>query len=244
MTTAECIAHYLESPCLNEDGEDNGTKLLPPLSDAELDELQKLYGCTFSTDVEELLRYCGGLEEGPMEFIEFKGSDADFVPPTLRGRFRTIALDGFGNFWFYWTTHVGPELGPIFYYQHEGPMLFYQADGIADFVRECIRFMTPPYASLIDDVHEFRIRPLRTLNDDLLNREAVNAQADQRLIDFAEPLPDDTLIYDFQNSKVGDGIDLAKFDVVALHSTLPILGLRRRKSFWEKLLVLFKPRHH
>lgn len=237
MSTAANISAYMTAPCLNEDGEEQGTKLLPPVSAPEILELQDVYGCSFTEEVQELLAFCGGLEEGPMEIIDFKGQEVDYILPTLRGRFRNIAPDGFGNFWFYWTSHVGPNLGPIFYYQHEGPMLFYQADCIGDFVRECIRFMTPPYTSLINDVHEFRLRQIRTLNNDLLSRDA--ASADHELEDFLRNLPADTLIYDFRTSKVGDGVDLAKLDVIGLHPKLPVLALRKRPGLIRRLSSIF-----
>ncbi len=242
MSTAKIISDYMAAPCPNEDGEEHGTKLLPALSATEISELETTYGCRFTEDVRELLMYCGGLEEGPMEIIDFRGSETDYLLPSLRGRFRTISPDGFGNFWFYWTSHVGPALGPVFYYQHEGPMIFYQSDGIGDFVRECIRFMTPPYASLIDDVHEFRLRPLRTLNDDLVSRDTVLARADHELSDFASHLPSDALIFDFRSSKVGDGVDLAKLHVIALHPKYPVLAVRRRLGLIGWLTSLIRPK--
>ena len=227
----------MANPCPGEDGEDLGTKLLPALSLPEILKLQEVYGCEFTEDVKELLAFCGGLEEGPMEIIDFKGEEVDYGLLSLKGHFRSIAPDGFGNFWFYWKSHVSPDLGPIFYYQHEGPMLFYQADSIGDFVRECIRFMTPPYASLIDDVHEFRLRPIRSLNDDLRPRAAV--EGSNELEDFLRSLPADALIYDFRTSKVGDGVDLAKLEVIGLHPKLPVLALRKRPGLIRRLFSIF-----
>lgn len=242
MSIAKIISDYMAAPCPNEDGEEHGTKLLPALSATEISELETTYGCRFTEDVRELLMYCGGLEAGPMEIIEFRGSETDYLMPSLRGRFRTISPDGFGNFWFYWTSHIGPALGPVFYYQHEGPMIFYQSDGIGDFVRECIRSMTPPYASLIDDVHEFRLRPFRTLNDDLVSRDTILARADHELSDFANHLPSDALIFDFRSSKVGDGVDLAILHVIALHPKYPVLAVRRRLGLLGWLTSLIRPK--
>lgn len=242
MSTARSISEYLSSPCPDEDGEERGTRLLPPLSATEISELEKAYGCIFTEDVRELLTYCGGLEHGPMERIEFGGSETDYLMPSLRGRFRSIAPDGFGNFWFYWTTHVGPGLGPVFYYQHEGPMIFHQSAGIGEFVHECIRLMTPPYVSLIDDVHEFRLRPIPTLIDDLISRDTALAGADHELVDFVRHLPSDALVFDFRSSKVGDGVDLARLQVIALHPKLPVLAVRRRVGLLGRLASFFRTR--
>lgn len=238
MTVVEEIRAYMAAPSHDEDGEDRGTRLLPPLSDAAIAEMERSYGCEFTAEVRALLAFCGGFEEGPMEIIEFKGEPVEYLLPALKGRFRSIASDGFGNFWFHWASYVNERLGPVYYYQHEGPMLIYQSDCIEAFVSECIRFMRPPYASLIDDVHEFRLRPIATFNRDLLTREMTIA-ADPSLAEFAAGVPEDSLFYDFRGAKTGDGVDLSKLDVVALHPVLPVLAAKPRKTLFGRIASIF-----
>ncbi|MGZ0657366.1 SMI1/KNR4 family protein [Coraliomargarita sp. W4R72] len=232
MNTLETITQYLKSPHPDEDGEDRGTKKLPGLSENEIETFERECGSNFTTDIKELLRNCGGLEEGPMEIIDFKGEMVDYLR-FGENRIKEISPDGFGNFWFYWLPHVSEELGPIFYYQHEGPMLFYQSHSLREFISECIRFMTPPYDSLIDDVHEFRIKRIQDLNSDLI--PITSYEVDPKTESFISSLQNDVLIYDFRNSKVGDGVDLQKLEVVEMHPDLPILAIRKRKSLFQKL---------
>lgn len=239
MSIVDCIQAYMDHPHPDEDGEDRGTKLLPPLTPGEIADYEKELGCTFTPAMRELLGYCGGFEEGPMEIIGFRGKAADYLLGPFRGRFRQIAPDGFGNFWFHWLPAVNGELGPVYYYQHEGPMLFFQSARLEDFVSECLRFMTPPYASLIDDVHEFRIKPINELNRDLREPGVVKGSEDPEIRDFLAGLPADALVQDFREARVGDGIDLAKLDVIALHPTLPLLAVKPRKGLLSGLASLF-----
>jgi hypothetical protein len=238
MNIVEQIKSYMAAPSPDEDGEDRGTRLLPPLSADEIATMERSFGCAFTPEVKALLEFCGGFEEGPMEIIEFKGEVADYLMPALNGRFYCIAPDGFGNFWFHWASCVNARLGPVYYYQHEGPMLMYQSDGIEAFVSECLRFMRPPYASLIDDVHEFRLRRTSTFNDDLKSRDAIrDARSD--LADFVAGFDEDVSFYDFRGAKPGDGVDLAKLNVIALHPDLPVLAVKKRKTLAGRIASLF-----
>ena len=238
MNIVDEIRAYMAAPSPDEDGEDRGTRLLPPLSTDEIAAMERSFGCTFTPEVKALLAFCGGFEEGPMEIIEFKGELADDLLPALNGRFHCIAPDGYGNVWFLWAPCVGERLGPVYYYQHEGPMLMFQCDGIEAFTSECLRFMRPPYDSLIDDVHEFRLRNMGTFNDDLKTRDAMR-DAKPDLADFVAGFDEDVSFYDFRGAKPGDGVDLANLDVVALHPDLPVLAVRKRKTLAGRIASLF-----
>lgn len=239
MDLAEALRAYLASPSLDEDGEDRGTRLLPPLSAAEIDDVARRCGGTLAPEVRALLAFSAGLEEGPMELIEFAGSEEKWYFPPLENRTFQIAPDGYGNVWCHWKTWTDGRLGPVLYYQHEGPMLLYQCDDMATFVHECLRFMRPPYASLIDDLHEFRLRPVRSLNDDLMTREATLAAAPD-LADFVDGVEGETLFRDLRGAKPGDGIDFAGYDVVAVHPVYPVFAVRRRRRWHERIAGLLR----
>jgi hypothetical protein len=157
----------------------------------------------------------------------------------MKGRFQNLGNDGLGNFWFVWNSHVHEGFGPVYYYMHEGPILLFQSDDMEVFVRECLRMMTPPYASLIDDLHEFRLRPIKTLNADLKSRSSVLSGSDATQVEFARTLSEDAQIYDFRGAKPGDGVDLKQLEILAVHPSLPILGVRRRKGLFATVASLF-----
>lgn len=239
MDLVDALRAYLASPSPDEDGEDRGTRPLPPLSEAEIEEVARRCGGTFAPEVRALLAFSAGLEEGPMELVEFAGSEAGPYFPSLEGRTYQIAPDGFGNAWCHWTTWTDGRLGPVLYYQHEGPMLLYQCDDIATFVRECLRFMRPPYESLIDDLHEFRLRPVRSLNDDLMTRESILVAAPD-MADFVAGVEGEALFRDLRGAKPGDGIDFAGYDVVAVHPVFPVFAVRRRRRWHARLAGLLR----
>jgi hypothetical protein len=238
MGIVDELRAWLAAPSLDEDGEPYDLQLMPGMSAERIAGIERHYGCTFDPEVRELLAYCAGFEGGAMELVEFHGEPMDDLLPAMKGRFRSISPDGYGNVWFHWDSWVNARLGPVFYYMHEGPMLLYQCEGITDFVAEYLRFMRPPYDSLIDDVHEFRLRPIRALNDDLKTRDALIADAPE-LGEFAAGLPEDVSFRDFRNAKPGEGVDLAKLDVIALHPVFPVLAVRRRKTLAGRLAALF-----
>lgn len=240
MSIVDKIKAHLSYERLNEDDEPFGTTLLPGLSAAEIAHVEELIKCRVSDEVRELLNYCGGFHEGPMEIVKFTGSDVDGVHPKLNERLRQLSPDGFGNFWCFWSTSVTAGLGPIYYYQHEGPMLFYQSASLIDFVEEYLRFMTPPYASLIDDVHEFRIKPIKELDRDLKSHAVAVSAGDEVLRSLAVSLPADLLFYDFRAAKIGDGIDFKGLEIVDIHLVDPILVVKRTRGWLEKIISIGK----
>jgi hypothetical protein len=236
---AERVKQFLSNPPADEEGEPHEIALLPPTPASRIAALEQELGQPVSTEIKELLEYCGGIQGGALEGMTFMGKRARYVyPPSMKERFLELAMDGFGNFWFYWQPIASDELGPVYYYQHEGPMFFYQSASLVDFIEEWMRFMTPPYKSLIDDVHEFRIKPIKELNSDLLERSSVMSGSDEVLKEFICSLDGDVLIYDFRRAKIGDGVDLRKLDLIAVHQRYPILAVRRRGG-WKLFKSIF-----
>lgn len=228
------IKTHLSNPPLDEDGEPYAMKLLPPLDATAVTALESRYNCMLTDDVKTLLAFCGGFENGAIENVDFQGEDAKWILPSLNGRLICIAPDGYGNFWCYWKTAVNAHLGPIYYYQHEGPMLFYQSPTLIDFVTEYLKFMTPPYLSLIDDVHEFRLKPLKDINCDCLTSAQAAASANPLLQEFAASASKDCLFYDFTAAITGDGVDLKSYDVAAVHPVQAILALSPRQGLLQR----------
>lgn len=241
MNTIDKLRAHLANPPLDEDGEPAETKLLPGLSPDEIAEIESSIGLPLDLDTKELLSFSGGLEEGPMEIINFKGKQLEEVGISYHdGRMCEISPDGFGNFWFYWIPQLTSKLGPIYYFQHEGPMIFYQSPTLIHFVDECLRFMQPPHESLIDDVHEFRIKPIKELNLDLKEKNHEDVMKDSILREFSVSLPEDALIYDFRSAQVGDGIDLKDLEVLSFHKSLPIFAVRKKLTLFQRLMGIKK----
>jgi hypothetical protein len=240
MSIVQRIQEHLANPPLTEDGESWETKPSPPFSADEIAAMEGGLGYPLPPETRALLEFCSGFDEGALECFDFRGwADTYAYPKCLRERFQRIAIDGAGNFWFYWKGAGTGDLGPVFYYHHEGPMIFYQCDSLVQFVDEWMRYMTPPYEGLIHEVYEFRIKKRKEINSDLLTREAVMASGDAVLREFAELLEQDAMVYDFRNAKPGDGVDLRYLDFIAAHPKWPILAVRGRATFLRKLKRFF-----
>lgn len=238
MSIVQRIEAYLANSPLTEDGDSWDIKPQPPCSAEEIAAIESELGYALPEETKALLEYCRGFDGGVFEGFDFWGEDAKYLYPTiLRGRFREIAQDGTGNFWFYWKGAGTGDLGPVFYYFHEGPVYFYQCDRLVQFVDAWMRYMAT-FEGLINDVSEFRIRPLKEINKDLLSRDAAMASNDAVLREFAEPLEQGTMVSDFRSAKIGDGVDLQKLDVTAVHPRWPILAVRQRATLFGKLKSL------
>ncbi|MEJ2201324.1 MAG: SMI1/KNR4 family protein [Desulfuromonadaceae bacterium] len=241
MNLPEKITALLNSNPVDEDGEPYDSKLLPGMTPSEISDLENKLGFELPNQTKELLLFAKGIEEGPMELTEFIGSPTEYlyiIDP--KKTYLQVSTDGFGNIWFYDFDSSSSDLGPIYYYQHEGPMVFYQSKNIIEFMEESLRFMTPPYESLIDDVHEFRIKPINELNKDLIPAVQARNHSDKIIREYAAGFSEQVLFYDFRNAKAGDGFDMARMKGVDRHPDFPIYVLEPVPTFMSKIKSLFK----
>lgn len=121
------------------------------------------------------------------------------------------------------------NFGPILYYQHEGPMYVYQCDTLCECIDEFIQLSRHPYASKIDDVHEFRIKPMQTVNNGLGKAvERIDVMdAVRSLVKEAEI--DNVYFQDFTGAVTGDGFDLRGYTLLAVLKNGPVI-IGKKKS--------------
>ena len=241
MNFPEKIKTFLETNPLDEDGEPYDVQFLPGMTCEEIQTFERKLGFPLPKATKELLAFSKGIEGGPMEIIEFAGEPIDhlYILET-RNTYLQLSSDGFGDVWFYDFDSTSNDLGPIYFYMHEGPVISYQCKNIIEFMEEVIRFMTPPFKSLIDDVHEFRIKPINALNQDLIAIPDARNHSDPIVRDFSRQFHDNALLYDFRNAVPGDGFDMRKLRGIARHDEYPIYALEPRPSLFSKVAGLFK----
>ncbi|MHC4997250.1 MAG: SMI1/KNR4 family protein, partial [Planctomycetota bacterium] len=100
-----------------------------------------------------------------------------------------IASDGWGNFWVVDLTPDSSEFGPVWFACHDAPVILYQSDNLSEFLIELFKLCHPPYKSLVDDVHEDRIRNVWRTNPGVLDHESCMQSSDKTLCEFALALP-------------------------------------------------------
>ena len=234
------IKELIASVPVDENGEKLGTEMLSGFTLTEIENLESEIGITFCSEIKELLLFCKGLREAPMEYVDFTGGFANYYHLLDEKDFiyREISADGFGNSWFFIQDLCSDKIGPVFYYMHEGPYILYQSENIFDFIDECIKFCKAPYVSLIDDVHELRLKPIKELPNDLISKSEA-LKGDQTLSQFASKFNDNTVFFDFRTAKIGDGFDLVKFEAVDRCELGPIFALTEKQSIMKKIKGLF-----
>lgn len=137
---------------VNEDGFRDEFKLRPPLTEKELLDFQASIPCPLPEEVRELLKFARGFD-GVLDGIEFADS-SEVGQEEIFPHARTIATDGFGNYWVVDLTPESKSFGPIFYACHDAPVIVFQTDSLLHFLQEVVRFGNKPRKSEIDDVHE------------------------------------------------------------------------------------------
>lgn len=238
MSLLDRLKSFVANPPLDEDGEPTAPKLLPGATDEAIAALEAWLRTPLSVECRELLKQCGGFDDGG-DPLDFAGAPYgfDLIPGLSGARIRQIAADGFGDSWFYWNSATGPNLGPIFFHQHEIPVVVYQSPTLEAFLEEWLKLITPNTPNAIDDVHEFRIKPIRTLNQRLLPCAAAISTGDAVLSSFAKAQRADTWICDLRTAKTGDGVNLSEHDIVGVHESQPILALARGRSGFARFLL-------
>jgi len=84
-------------------------------------------------------------------------------------------------------------------------VILYQSSDLADFLIELFKLCQLPYDSLIDDVHEDRIRNVWRTNPGVRSYEDCRDSADDVLREFAAGLDPSFQVIDLRDARPGDG---------------------------------------
>ena len=245
MDAIELIKNAGGKTFSDEDGETYQISLFPGLSDEELEEFQHNLPFSLPNKTKAFLKYCRGFDGGPFECLDFSGMsdylsflDVEFCPS-----FTPIAADGFGNYWIFDLSPQSEDLGPIYYYCHDAPVFLFQSSSIDEFLIEPFKMCEPPFKSLIDDVHEDRIKKVWTNNPGLLSIEECLSSSDEELQQFAAKQEHDVKIIDLRDPSPGEGFSWGRCSVIKRDGYTPIYALKFKESIFKKARKLFKRGH-
>ena len=200
---------------VNEDGYKDDFKLRPPLSDQELSAFEAGLPCTLPDEMREVLRFARGFD-GVLDGIDF-ADPSEFGREDIFPHARTLAADGYGNFWVVDLTPESKSFGPIYYVCHDPPAIVFQTDSLLHFVREVVRFGNKPWKSEIDDVHEAFSSRIWRENPCALSFAQCLARGDAHLKAFAESLGESWEFADLRNPKLGDGFSWGRYGARTLN---------------------------
>lgn len=237
MNPLDVIKAAQSKELVNEDGGIVELELLPPLTEAEINDFASSLPCKFPEEIHELLKYCRGFE-GIVDLVDFTGQDLSFGFESIFPHGLPIASDGFGNFWVVDLQPNSTSWAPIYFFCHDAPIVVYQAGSLAYFLQELFRMFIPPHESEINEVHEDRIANIWAKNPGVLPYETCLNSSDAILSDFAKGLDESYQVIDLRNAKVGDGFSWGRYGpntVIKRYGYLPIFAYEK-KGFLKRLL--------
>ncbi len=212
-------------------------KLLPPLSEEELQKLQASLPCPIPAEAEELFRYCRGFD-GILESLDFSGLSNGFGLEEIFPHPIPIAHDGFGNYWIVDLTKESTTWGPIYFACHDAPVIVFQTNNLAHFISEVLRLGSPPWKSEIDEVHERHMSRIWKENLGMMSHEQCLQSGDNDLIEFAKTLGPSFLYIDLRNAQTGDGFSWGRYGprtVNRRYGEKPIFAYEVRPRFLQRL---------
>ena len=98
MTAFDEIERTRSLPLTTKRGKAVALRLLPPLPEAEITEIERGVGIALPTELKDLLRSCSGLK-GLDEDVDFSGRRASFEYSDVFPHALAIAADDCGNYW-------------------------------------------------------------------------------------------------------------------------------------------------
>ena len=149
MTPFELVQQAEGRKLVNEDGDVDHLKLLPPLGADDLAALETRIPCPLPAEVRELLAYSRGFENGPVKSVDFSGL-TDFGMEEIFPCPIPIAHDGFGNYWVVDLTTGSRAWAPILYVCHDPAVIVFQAASLAEFIEELLKLADEVGAPLAD----------------------------------------------------------------------------------------------
>jgi hypothetical protein len=224
---------------VDEDGNEDRLVLLPGLDDAELNALRAALPCPLPPHIEALVRHCRGLENGPLESVEFAGLPSGFGMEEIFPHAVPIGHDGYGNYWIVDLVSTSTEWGPIFYACHDPPVIAWQCDTLSEFLVELLRFANPPHRSALDVVHEEVTARVWRENAGAERVAVCRGSPDPAIRAFAESLDDTFMMVDLRRPTPGDGFSWGRYGPRTVNRRFGeerLFAYQRRTSLVRRIL--------
>lgn len=211
MSLLDLVTGSAGTRMVDEDGNEDVLRLLPPATADEIRALEASLPCPLPSHIRALLAVTRGFENGPLESIDFGGLPGGFGMEELFPHALALAHDGFGNYWVADLQAESVDWAPIWFACHDPPVIAYQCDSLERFVREILRLANPPFESELDTVHEDVVSEIWRHNPGVVSVPSARASDDETVRVFAESLDDHLEIIDLRNAGIGDGFSWGRY---------------------------------
>jgi SMI1 / KNR4 family (SUKH-1) len=207
-------------------------RLLPPLSQGELAQLETELGRKLPADLRELLVLCRGFEFSPVGTVDFSGGEMSVAIP-----FAAIPVlpDGSGNFW---VVDIEPEerSGSVMFWCHDPAVMVIQAPTLSEFVQQALGIGRPGHSDPLTFIKEERSRQIWADDPYLVRAAEARESADPDLAAFATELSGDFYIADLRKREIGSGFSWGRTDSdVRRFKDKLIFGIEKKTSLFGKL---------
>lgn len=223
---------------VDEDGNEDTLRLLPPATPVELAALEAELPCAIPLQVRELLAVTRGFENAPLESVDFAGLPDGFGMEELFPHALALAHDGFGNYWIADLHEGSTDWAPIYFACHDPPVIAFQSGTLERFVSEMLRLANAPHRSELDDVHERVVMEIWRDNPGTMELHTAKASDDEALRTFAGSLDASWSIIDLRAPVIGDGFSWGRYGprTRSVRSGREPLFAYQAKSRWQRLL--------
>lgn len=223
---------------IDEDGEEDVLRLLPPATPQELAALEAGVPCPVPPSVRELLAFTRGFENGPLESVDFGGMPGGFGMEEVFPHALPLAHDGSGNYWIADLHPDSSDWAPIYFACHDPPVIAFQSNSLEDFITGILRLANPLHESDIDTVRVHVVMDIWAQNPGTIPVGAASTSQDEVLRAFAALLDDSYFIIDLRAATIGDGFSWGRYGPrtrLMRWGRHPIFAYQT-KSRWQRLL--------
>lgn len=235
MSAKDVLQEAVGTKFISKDGHSSELKLLPPMTDSEIDALEDRAGGEIPNEMRELLLYARGFDGvlGGVNLSGLEWFDSEEFPRSL-----SIAQDGCGNFWLVDFSRGNGSDMAVFYACHDPPVYVFQSASLGHFISEVIRMGNSPWESEVDRVHEVSSMEIWAKNPLAVSREqALAVGGDMRK--FAESLDDSFEFIDLRDATIGQGFSWGRYGAETVCKRFAdkyIFAIQKRKpNFFQKI---------
>lgn len=187
-------------------------KLLPALSQSELNELQGSIPCRIPGLIKDLLGITRGLAPC-LESVDFSGLSykdsfkrTDLLPHGL-----PIAEDGLGNYWVVDLNAHSRDWAPVFYLCNDPAVLVLQAKTFEDFIAQLISLAMKEDGSPIERMMDKYVERIFEEHPDEIDYAEASQRGDTQLSAFALQYGKDYRYIDLRDAHLGEGFCWKRF---------------------------------
>ena len=177
---------------------------MPGLPSIDVAELQKSLPSPLPDEIIELISYSAGFDISPNRSLRFTGvpgfSFASLLPYSV-----ALLGDGAGNFWAADINPLNGAWGPIFFVNHDPPVIVLQEVNVGSFISQLVAPNETSAEGGFDEVLARAVNRIWRADPWLVSADKARSCLDANLSAFVDQLPTNYCIADLRAKEIGSG---------------------------------------